>query len=308
MLKFNSIQTLFSDLAPKCYYSSGRTRYYQRERHNILRWQQSSEEMEKMLLRCTLYCRTRSWAGDYHRREYPPFLNIGLIHSGETAIRSGNRCYLAKPGDLFFLAPETKYELLTPRCCERSAFLISGPVLESILRKWEGTRSPVFFFFFAAVPERWFERMNVLLPESFRLQVCREISGLCFELLQYLSCPAREPALPAILQNVLEKIKQDYGKSIEMKSLADSSGISVSTLTRLFKQHLGKTPHQYLIGLRMRQAARLLEQNSFSVKEIAGLVGYENALNFSTEFRKFFGRSPRSWRTTDNIRKIPDVI
>nr|WP_268878754.1 AraC family transcriptional regulator [Victivallis lenta] len=139
--------------------------------------------------------------------------------------------------------------------------------------------------------------MNVLLPESFRLPVCREISGLCFELLQYLSCPAQKPALPAILQNVLEKLRQDYGKSIEMKSLADSSGISVSTLTRLFKQHLGKTPHQYLIGLRMRQAARLLEQNSFSVKEIAGLVGYGNALNFSTEFRKFFGRSPRSWRT-----------
>ena len=32
-----------------------------------------------------------------------------------------------------------------------------------------------------------------------------------------------------------------------------------------------------------------------SVKEIAARVGYDNPLNFSTEFKKFFGSSPRNF-------------
>ena len=46
----------------------------------------------------------------------------------------------------------------------------------------------------------------------------------------------------------------------------------------------------------MDQAAKLLDAHTFSVKEVAARVGYENPLNFSTEFRKWFGISPRSYR------------
>lgn len=303
MQESSSIAELFSWLNPKCYYQNGRTRYERVERHCFLRYRHAGEWMDSMLLRCTLYSRTRSWTGDYHHRIRPPFLNVGFVHSGETAIRCNEQYFLAEAGDLFFLPPETDYEILTPRLCERSGVLISGPILSNILMEKELCCHPVRRLENPGVVERWFDQVDALLPESYSLPVCRKISGLCFELLQFLSAPDRGQILPAVLNTALEKIRREYGKALDVESLASHSGVSASTLTRLFKRHLGKSPHQYLIGLRMRQAARMLEEHSLSVKEIAERVGYGNALNFSTEFRKFFGKSPRNW---SSVETLPD--
>ena len=99
-----------------------------------------------------------------------------------------------------------------------------------------------------------------------------------------------------------EIIETQYNNSeINVNTISDMLGCDRSTLTRLFKRYLGKSPHQYLIGLRMRQAARLLEEHSLSVKEVAERAGYGNALNFSTEFRKFFGKSPRNWSPPETL-------
>ena len=46
----------------------------------------------------------------------------------------------------------------------------------------------------------------------------------------------------------------------------------------------------------MRRAKQLLADEKLSVKEISARVGYDNALNFSTGFRKRFGISPSEYR------------
>ena len=296
-MDLSEFRSLVSSLNPKCYHRVGRERYYTVERHCFLRYRHPVESGDgEMFLQCILSCRTRSWTGDYHRREHPPFLNVGMVHSGETAIRCGESCFIAKAGDVFFLAPDTEYEVLTPSRSERSAVLISGPLLRAIAAEGGLLCPPVFSLAVPSVLERWFERMDVLLEESFQVSVRREISVLCFEMLQYLRSPERMRTLPDVVNSAVEKFGREYGKALAVEDVAEEVGVSASTLTRLFRRYLGKTPHQYLIGIRMRQAARMLEQHSFSVKEIAERVGYGNSLNFSTEFRKFFGASPKKWR------------
>ena len=82
--------------------------------------------------------------------------------------------------------------------------------------------------------------------------------------------------------------------------LAKNSGTSVTNLVRLFRKYLNTTPHRYLIDFRMRHAERLLDEHISSIKEIAQLVGYPNPLNFSTEFRRRHGCSPREWSARNN--------
>ena len=70
----------------------------------------------------------------------------------------------------------------------------------------------------------------------------------------------------------------------------------MSHLTRLFHLHCRSTPYRVLVEMRMRRAVNLLLETELSVKEIAGMVGYENSLNFSTEFKKRNHISPRLFR------------
>ena len=54
--------------------------------------------------------------------------------------------------------------------------------------------------------------------------------------------------------------------------------------------------------------------DDFSIKEIAISVGYKNALNFSSEFRRVLGCSPSDFRTRKDrytlqqkLDQLPDV-
>jgi YesN/AraC family two-component response regulator len=85
-------------------------------------------------------------------------------------------------------------------------------------------------------------------------------------------------------------------------SLARNVGLSPSHFRRLFKAAYGCTPMELLERLRMEQAARLLKAGGLSVKEVARKVGYQNANNFSTAFKRFYGTPPQSHRPRDAVQ------
>ena len=57
--------------------------------------------------------------------------------------------------------------------------------------------------------------------------------------------------------------------------------MSISWFIRSFKKYTGSTPIQFITSLRMTNAQVLLETTSYSINEIAGIVGYNNPLYFS---------------------------
>ena len=79
-----------------------------------------------------------------------------------------------------------------------------------------------------------------------------------------------------------------------MTEFARRYEICLPVLNRRFREAYGFTPYNWLKRLRLRQGAVLLE-SGMAVKEIAGLVGYENPRSFSAEFRRFYGVSPRQF-------------
>ena len=72
--------------------------------------------------------------------------------------------------------------------------------------------------------------------------------------------------------------------------------MSVSWFLRNFKQILKKSPMQYLLSIRINNAAVLLETTDYNINEISTIVGYDNPLYFSRLFRKQKGLSPSDYR------------
>ncbi len=69
-------------------------------------------------------------------------------------------------------------------------------------------------------------------------------------------------------------------------------------LRKLFKKEMGVTPLEYMTDLRMKKAEIMLGAmwtKDYSMSEIAGLCGFDDALYFSRVFKKHFGCSPSKY-------------
>ncbi|MFT3966215.1 MAG: AraC family transcriptional regulator [Sphingobium sp.] len=81
-----------------------------------------------------------------------------------------------------------------------------------------------------------------------------------------------------------------------VNSLAQSVGVSRSTLAARFLSGIGKTPIEKLTDLRMDLAATLLAQTDLTVSEIGQRVGYRSDSAFTRRFHSYFSKSPGQMR------------
>ena len=98
------------------------------------------------------------------------------------------------------------------------------------------------------------------------------------------------------IQAVVEYIVAHPTESLDSTSLCKLADISQSTLQRLFKQHTGKTPREFIKELRMVTAARRLLVTDERISTIAYELGFENLAYFSNLFKSVYGVSPQQYR------------
>ena len=100
---------------------------------------------------------------------------------------------------------------------------------------------------------------------------------------------ASDPDVARCVQYFVERFR-DAETTVE--ALCRDTHISHSSLQRKFKRHLGVTPKQYLVKLRMNLALELLMRGEMSVKGVAYACGYEDEKYFSRAFKQTYGYSP----------------
>ena len=77
--------------------------------------------------------------------------------------------------------------------------------------------------------------------------------------------------------------------------------MSSSAFFEQFRAVTGTSPLQYQKELRLLRARDELQTSSAKVSEIAFSVGYESSAQFSREYSRKFGRSPRQDRTLEPV-------
>lgn len=96
-------------------------------------------------------------------------------------------------------------------------------------------------------------------------------------------------------RSYIDLMRQNYRSERPVAELAASMGYSTEYFIRTFKKHLGVSPHQYAISLRMSDAVRMLTTDA-TLEEIARAIGYVDDHSFSNAFRRYYGISPGTYR------------
>lgn len=91
-------------------------------------------------------------------------------------------------------------------------------------------------------------------------------------------------------------IQTNLSKTIVVKDIAQRVGMSNSAFFEQFKAVTGTSPLQYQKELRLLKARDDLRSTGAKVSEIAFDVGYESSAQFSREYSRKFGKSPRQDR------------
>ena len=93
-----------------------------------------------------------------------------------------------------------------------------------------------------------------------------------------------------------EYIHKHYNEDISIEFLAEMEKFSYSHYHDIFKQTMGMSPQEYIIAQRMNTACYYLMESTYSVGEIAELIGYEDQCYFSRIFKKKMGITPQQYR------------
>jgi AraC family transcriptional regulator len=83
---------------------------------------------------------------------------------------------------------------------------------------------------------------------------------------------------------------------LSLAELARAAGLSVSQFARRFKISTGSAPHQYLLGLRVDAAARLLRASSRPIADIAVTCGFTHQEHLTRVLRARLGTTPAALR------------
>jgi len=102
-----------------------------------------------------------------------------------------------------------------------------------------------------------------------------------------------------VINRIIEFINEHYSEEISLEMLCDAAGgLSEQYLCRLFKQHIGMRPIEYILKKRIGIARSYLEKTDLPINDIAQITGFNNTSYFYRNFKKFTGTSPLSYRQT----------
>lgn len=112
-----------------------------------------------------------------------------------------------------------------------------------------------------------------------------------------------EPIQRQYAEIAYEYINSNFNKDITVSEVADYIGISRSYLYRLFNKRYNESPQNLLMSRRIDLARHLLVETSMTIGEISQMVGYEDQLLFSKNFKKKTEFNPTQYRKLNTFKK-----
>jgi AraC-like DNA-binding protein len=106
---------------------------------------------------------------------------------------------------------------------------------------------------------------------------------------------------PIKIRETIAYINNNLENKIELKTLALIAGIDVAYYSRIFKQHIGISPYQYILKRKIDRAKILLETTNIKISEIAFELGFQSHSNFTVAFNKLVEITPEDYRISKKV-------
>ncbi len=241
--------------------------------------------------------------GAYVKRICCDMFMVKIILEGTMRLLAGNRQYLLKPGDLFFVRRNRDCEY-TPGpdgFYRKIGVTISGTLLDAILTALNLEEIDVLKLS-DKEPLISLMRNAMLVLRNRPMDYLIQSSVIAFELLLRIGNERNNAGCEPELLRAQDFLRRNLSRPLRAKEIASAAGCGIVRLNALFRHHFQITPVAYHVRERLRKAEMLLLDTNCSIKEIAMEVGYSSAIYFSNDFRKHLSCSPRAYRKS--MKKI----
>ncbi len=224
---------------------------------------------------------------------------IIYLYSGKANFLVDGIMQEAKPGDIILYRPhkEQFYEFFGESQTQNYWIHFTGNSVEKIIS--ENFEDNVFFNI--GVHQKMASTFDTIRDELLlKARNFEDIVSLQFNLLmklisRYKSATNDEGAKQSIFNDLILTLNDTYHEAWNVDRMAELCNMSKSRFLHLFKEHKGVSAMQFLIKLRLDKAKELMINSSFSIQDVAELVGYNDPLYFSRLFKKVNGCSPRDY-------------
>lgn len=109
-----------------------------------------------------------------------------------------------------------------------------------------------------------------------------------------------------LMDDILDYLELNYrDANLGQMQVADTFQMSNSTLSRMFKSHMGVGFAEYLIAKRLEYAKQLLIDSNYSINDIATMSGFSSVHYFSRMFKTYQEMTPSAYRK-ENVQNTQD--
>lgn len=99
------------------------------------------------------------------------------------------------------------------------------------------------------------------------------------------------------IRQVVKYIQENLTENLSLENLSVLADVSPNYFVSLFKQSMGLTPHQYIVGCRVERAKQLLQQRQdLTIAQIADRVGFADQSHLCRQMRQVLGVTPKQVR------------
>ncbi len=145
---------------------------------------------------------------------------------------------------------------------------------------------------FSGAPDNSLQLMECYLIE-FLIQLSNDGEAVSNESEQHRS---RELGQNSIIELAISYLGENISNSITLNDVCRNFYMCKSSMCKLFHDYTGKSPMEYYMALKMKEAKRLLRDEGLSVSRVSDMLGYSSIHNFSRAFKNIYRISPMEYK------------
>ncbi|GIT90691.1 hypothetical protein JANAI62_11460 [Jannaschia pagri] len=239
-----------------------------------------------------------------HRHDYH---EVMLIEAGRTAHWVNGASQDLEAGDLLCIRPNDTHALRASRAggCTIVNVMFRSEIADHVAARYAPDVSGRFFWREARLPAQYHlsgtRRQDALrLLQDLRAgprSLVRIEEFLLALVNRVVFAPDRlQGGAPPWLIAACAAAQTEAVYRIGAAGLVAAAGRSHEHVCRAMRRHLGTTPSAYVNGIRMEQAARMLDVTDLAIPDVAEALGIENLSHFYRLFGQQYGTTPRLYR------------
>ena len=221
-------------------------------------------------------------------REY--FL-MHYVLSGCGEYKNGGRTYKVSRGQFFLIRPDelTFYKADADDPWEYVWLGFTGSETAALDR----LESPV-----GKLPEEIFRELVSMMNNGFPEWESMREEYLVTVIYRIMAALSAHDGGTHYAERAENFIRTSFMEKVSIEGIAKSLSLDRRYLSRLYRERYGQSMREYLLCVRLENAARLLE-GGYGVSEAAFMSGFEDRSDFSRAFRKKYKKSPAEYKNAE---------